>query len=397
MNRLIVICIGLSFICDSVRGQDIVLKKGVVIDSLAVSDTQGESFALYLPNSYQPEALSPIVFIFDPGGRGKSGVSPFVSAAEKYGHILVCSNNSRNGPQKENFEIANRLTNHIFNNFNIADDQLYIAGFSGGSRLATTIAVLTNTFAGVIACGAGFSSSIAQIPSDQNFAYAAIIGDSDFNYRELHRNKTYLNKIGFENTLFTFKGEHRWPPKEEILNAFNWLNLKYVKKKGNPNTNLLLSQLKTELQTTKNLEKEKRYLPAAENYSRILDTYASFFELDSVANLYAALRKKSAYVSALKSAQKSLEQEKSISERLYDKLFADLKNPEKAKIKSWEKEVGKLNTLANKGNTVTQLMVGRVKKGLLAACYERVYFSGGKNSSEKELAQSIRKLLFPKP
>ncbi|MGB5226730.1 MAG: hypothetical protein WBN55_00600, partial [Eudoraea sp.] len=71
---------------------------GKLTDSIPVANTTNETFALYLPTSFVTSQASPILFIFEPAGRGRLGVETFIEASETYGHILVCSNNSRNGP-----------------------------------------------------------------------------------------------------------------------------------------------------------------------------------------------------------------------------------------------------------------------------------------------------------
>ena len=118
-------------------------EKSVLIDSIPVSNAVEETFALYLPEAYDAQVLSPILFIFEPAGRGKVGINAFIEAAEAYNYILVCSNNARNGPYDRNFAIASRLFTHVFSRFNIKEKGIYLAGFSGGSRLASSIAALT--------------------------------------------------------------------------------------------------------------------------------------------------------------------------------------------------------------------------------------------------------------
>ena len=56
---------------------------------------------------YEPEKPSPAIFIFEPMARGKIGIQPFISAAEQYGYILICSNNSKNGPYDLNLTLTN--------------------------------------------------------------------------------------------------------------------------------------------------------------------------------------------------------------------------------------------------------------------------------------------------
>ena len=105
---------------------------GEIVDSIAVSKTSNETFALYLPSNHKPNTLSPIVFIFDPAARGKIGIHPFIKAAEKYNYILICSNNSKNGPYDQNIKIASRLYDKVFSDFSINPKRVYTAGFSGG-------------------------------------------------------------------------------------------------------------------------------------------------------------------------------------------------------------------------------------------------------------------------
>ena len=123
-----------------------VFDRGKIIDSVFINGNSGESFALYVPNNYDVSAQTPIVFIFDPSARGKTGIHPFVPASEKYGYLLVCSNDTKNGPYQTNYDIANRLFERVFLKFNIDENRIYAAGFSGGSRLAANIALLTGPY-----------------------------------------------------------------------------------------------------------------------------------------------------------------------------------------------------------------------------------------------------------
>ena len=88
--------------------------KGKIIDSILVKGTENESFQLYLPKTYNSTKNSAIIFIYEPAARGSIGIKPFIPAAEKYNYILVCSNNSKNGPYDDNFGIANRLFDYVF-------------------------------------------------------------------------------------------------------------------------------------------------------------------------------------------------------------------------------------------------------------------------------------------
>lgn len=170
------------------------LEKGVLYDSIWVDAKLGESFALYLPNKYNQEIASPAVFIFEPMARGSVGIEPFIKAAETYGYILICSNDSKNGPYEINYAVANNLFPKVLSMFKIDPKRIYTAGFSGGARLASSIAVQSNKIAGVISCGAAFNLKSRGLPSTQSFSYACLMGDEDMNYNELQFTNSYLKK-----------------------------------------------------------------------------------------------------------------------------------------------------------------------------------------------------------
>src|SRR6056297_2408070 len=75
-----------------VTAQEYSVKKGVVVDSLKLADTLSDTYALYLPTSFSNTKKWPVLFVFDPHGRGKAAAQLFKSAAEEQDYIVVASN-----------------------------------------------------------------------------------------------------------------------------------------------------------------------------------------------------------------------------------------------------------------------------------------------------------------
>ena len=69
---------------------------GTVHGSVTATADPSNSYALYLPSAYSPVKRWPLLLVFDPFARGEVSVKLFHEAAEKYGFIVVGSNNSRN-------------------------------------------------------------------------------------------------------------------------------------------------------------------------------------------------------------------------------------------------------------------------------------------------------------
>src|SRR5438309_3736361 len=106
-SRLVFPLLLLWFLGTALWAQE--LKPGEIHASVAVQADSSYSYALYLPSSYTPQKPWPILLAFDPFGHGLSPVKLFQKGAEKYGFIVVGSNNSRNFSDPSN---AIRLTWH---------------------------------------------------------------------------------------------------------------------------------------------------------------------------------------------------------------------------------------------------------------------------------------------
>ncbi|MFD0861464.1 TPR end-of-group domain-containing protein [Sungkyunkwania multivorans] len=290
-----------------VMGQPATYEKGRVIDSIAIKGSADETYALYLPEKFDASQLSAILFVFDPLARGKVGVGTFTAAADKYNYILVCSNNTRNGPYERNFAITNRLFDHIFAQFNIDEQQIYTAGFSGGSRLACSIAVLTNAIQGVIGCGAGFSMNSPQMPSiNSNFSYVGLVGNRDMNYQEMFRVKDWLDQFSLKNEIITYEDEHRWPPEEQILRAFDWLELQAYKKGIRAkDTNVIVAAFKRNHDVAAQAMASDDLLLAVSEYERILRNFSGDLAVDSISAKVKRLKKDRRY-KKLEKAKKGL-------------------------------------------------------------------------------------------
>jgi len=205
------------------------VQKGVIIQRLDCSLDPGQSYALYVPSGYTDATAWPILYCFDPGAQGVSPVEAFRDGAEKFGYIVAGSNNSRNGPIAVSTAAINAIWRDTHARFNINDNRIYAAGFSGGARVAFQFGyALPGKIAGVVACGAGFPTNI--VPSRSTpFVVFATVGTADFNYPELVRLARALDSAGIPNKLRVFDGPHQWAPKDLAAEAIEWMQLQAMK------------------------------------------------------------------------------------------------------------------------------------------------------------------------
>ncbi|HBB89155.1 MAG TPA: hypothetical protein DC047_16230 [Blastocatellia bacterium] len=220
------------------------LPRGQVIESVTTKADPQQSYALYLPSGYTPEKKWPMLYAFDPAARGKLPVSLFKEAAEKFGYIVVGSNNSKNGIQVG--PVIQAVLEDTSGRFAIDPQRVYSTGFSGGARIAFALAGSNpGAVAGVIACSAGFPRTAAP-SSDLSFVVFATTGTEDFNYPEMQQLKRKLDDASMQNRLAVFSGEHDWPPADLAMQAIAWMELQAMKKGSRAKDEALIDQLLAE-------------------------------------------------------------------------------------------------------------------------------------------------------
>ena len=197
------------------------------ITRVVTVDDPAQSYALYLPSKYSPDRRWPVIYAFDPFARGKTAVEVYREAAEKYGYIVVGSNNAKNGPTAAELEAAQAMWNDTHHRLAIDKDRVYVTGLSGGARAATTFALYCYTcaVAGVIAHGATYPVNQKQ-PGNDHFLYYVAIGDQDFNYPEVVALRRKKDEAGAPYKIKVYPGPHQWAPPEIATDALEWLELK---------------------------------------------------------------------------------------------------------------------------------------------------------------------------
>jgi hypothetical protein len=380
------------------NSQDKAWTPGHIQDSVLIQNHPEESYALYLPSEYKSNQERPVVYIFDPLARGKQAIQHFVLAAEKYNLILICSNNAQNGPYDRNIDIANRLFESTFQSFRFDTNRIYIAGFSGGARFATSIAVLTNKFAGVIACGAGFSNNRVNRPARINqFSYLGIIGNKDMNFQELLEGKQYLDQINLSNHVIQFDGEHKWPPDSVILDGFNWLQLEAYKKGIVPiNHRHILNMYSDDIQKAKSYSRSNSLLKAYQTYQDVTKNYSSFINTDSVRSIMKELKRQKAFKKQKKQRNKAYQREKQLISEYYNLLTKQLNGLQDSDFYYWQREIKKLNKFKTSKNKELQNAGYRLLEKLWVWGYETGLNLIDKNQYHKAIfAHRIMKIVKP--
>lgn len=204
------------------------LKKGEVISSVISDQDASQSYALYLPRNYNDSLKFPVIIFFDPHAGGSTPVSMYQSLAEKFGYVLMGSNNSKNGMQFEQTNaIVNSLVNEATKRYSIDKQGISLAGFSGGAKVTLVGAANHSELLSVIYCGAVIPfDNIQQLSPALGFA-----GERDMNYTEVMASGSTLNEKKINHVIIEWNGKHEWPDSLTFEDAFYWCSFNAMRKK----------------------------------------------------------------------------------------------------------------------------------------------------------------------
>lgn len=372
--------LSLVFIFQAFTSQSILLSqvfaKDQVADTVLCHNTKGQSYSLYVPLQYDNKKSWPVILIFDPAARGRTGVNAFIEAGRKYGFILACSNNSRNGPIGDNFTAASAMLNDVEERFTLDQKRIYAAGFSGGSRFAMAFATKEKRLSGIIGCGAGLPNDRNYLPSaNSDFLYYGMAGNLDMNYLEMHDLPVFLsNQTRVISYFRTFSGGHQWPGSDLITEAVEWILMQTMNRKIIPADQTFLSDIQNKTHNLINSD-----LSGGNQADAIM--YMQFAERDFSGTPFATRMtqiltdpgKSSEYRKATRKWNKMAATEQEEKEKCQSYLSKILNSgsvPDSAST-WWKKETSSLTRLRDKDSPENSQMASRVLNFISILCSEQ--------------------------
>jgi len=300
---------------------DLSVPTGKVIEDVHCSNDAGQSYALYLPSNYSATRAWPIIYAFDPLARGKLPVNLFKDAAEKYGYIVVGSNNSRNFSLDDSLKSANAIWNDTHLRFAIDERQTYTAGFSGGARVAGLIAVNCPQckIAGVIAQGAGYWEP-GHPPSGPSL-YFLTVGDEDFNWPEVIGVRRERESAGTPYRVRVFAGPHQWAPKPLLQEAIEWLRLKSMQAGiRKTDTTFVEEEFSRALAEARDAEKQNDAIAELNAYRLLVSDFHGLKDVGEYERKLAALKSSPTLKDALKKEQELIDEQHALTRETSMKL-----------------------------------------------------------------------------
>lgn len=218
---------------------------GKLIEKVSLASNPLESYALYVPSSYQVGKTYPLILFFDPHGSGSYPVSLYRSWAEEFGFILAGSNDSKNGLDMQVVTgIGDRALDDIITRLPVNQNMISLCGFSGGARVASQIASRRPEVSYLAMSGA---TQPFATPSHK-LMVLIFAGNEDMNYTDLIAASEQFNKdaYSYSHLLLEFSGKHAWPDTSTMRELFYSVLLNGMKDKGLKKDEELIAKYKAE-------------------------------------------------------------------------------------------------------------------------------------------------------
>jgi dienelactone hydrolase len=352
------------------------LPPGKVVEKVVCAKAPTQSYAVYLPSNYSATQIWPILYAFDPGARGPLPVNRFQQAAEKYGWIVVGSNNSQNASMQQSLESWVAMWEDTHQRFSLDAKRIYLTGFSGGARTAIYFAkACRNCAAGVIAGGAGFPIGVTP-SSDLQFAIYGIAGFDDFNFPELRNLDGALSKVGVTHFMDSWDGRHEWFPSAVAKIAVEWMEVQAMKAGRRSRDEKVLAEIwQNQIARAKAFEEAKRALDAYRVYASLAETFTGLQDGKELTDLNERVKRLAdtrEVKDPLKDERQQLEKQQEFTQEIYGLISERTVSPDPVVENRLRSRLAELRNSSNSGvDNGERRVARRVLEGLRIGLFER--------------------------
>jgi hypothetical protein len=333
-------------------------------------------YEVYIPQSNKSQGKLPLLVILDPHAAGKSALGKFKQAADRYPAILVASDLVKNG--YTGYDNAIRMLIEDVRHKYPAGETVFIAGFSGGARMALGFA-MNSRLNGLILCGA--LAGADQIRSI-HCPIISISGMDDFNFVETAQFLFKEQSIPANLKIELTNASHDWPDSLLLADAFGFL---YLSTRTQDIIAVSASQLKEFNQHQHSriemMTQRDDFLNAAQ-VARNMSSTTPFNSDKSFISAYTDLKANPSFISQLNRLQNCLNLEINARQSYLDAFMT------KDSL-WWKKEIGSINQkVSTEQDPFTIDMYRRMKGYWGIACY-----SLGKQAVIEQNADKLNRIV----
>ncbi|APG60167.1 hypothetical protein [Christiangramia salexigens] len=330
--------------------QDFKIAKGAVTDSLPVPGVNGATYSVYLPSDYNPEKKWPVIFIFDPEGRGRTTANLIRSAAEEQGYLIASSNiHLKSQPIDSIIKKATSMINGFVSTFPVDTRLAYAAGMSEGAQVASAMPLIYNGMAGILAIGNSFLNT-EYITKKNPYMFIGLGGTKDYMIYKMEEYLSYYDKLDFPTEVYYFDGKQdQWPETKMMYNAIGGFSLQAMRSGlRNKDDELIKKLYDTEIAYIESLRRTRNYYDAFEHLERMEEKYEDFGFEDDLKDRMKSIKRTDGFKAQRREFREIVAFEKQQQAEYEYLLSNDIATANFQNIGWWAFQVDELNKLKEK-------------------------------------------------
>ncbi|MFZ9031701.1 MAG: alpha/beta hydrolase [Robiginitalea sp.] len=362
-----------------IQAQQLVLRKGVVLDSLPVQDSVASELKLYLPRNFETNRTWPLIFICTENGKAIQTLRFMTEAAEDNGYILATSEAIQDTiPLTEKVLRINSGLEKLKEYLPVDLNRIYTAGYDLSGQLAVLIPSLIRPVRGVLAIGSNVPS-LELIKDRGSYEFVGIMGRSDYLYPYLRSIEEDLDQKKISNHVLYHTGGHEWPESKYLGYGMQFLTLMAMKdSNASRDSAFIRSRYGEFLDYLVDLESRGEFLLAMDQIEEGLSLYEGLINTDLLKDKRRDLRKNSTYKGQKREWEQVRLQEIILTEDYTFYLQEDVSSFNLNNLGWWNYQMGKIIKFKDSSRKEEKLMGQRLEGYLnaLIADYINAYGNG---------------------
>ncbi|PWL38217.1 alpha/beta hydrolase [Flagellimonas aquimarina] len=295
MKKKYVLLFLIVFMLQHGFSQQMVLKKGTILDALPVQDSIPDTFSLYLPTDFTTEKKWPLLLIFDLEGKEKQALSMFVQAAEDEGYVLAAPRVLDSISLSNSIVKAGKVLSKVVGMLPIHRERIYTAGASSGARFANLVPVFIKDVKGVVSIGSSIANT-ELLNVKRPFHFIGITNKNDFNFTEILAAKKVLDRFRFPNQVLLHEEQTEWPNIGYLKKSLQLFTLAAMAKGfAVRDSSYIEKALREDIIKVNRLKNAQKLLLAERYLGEMMSIYGAHKNLDSLRQIQKNIRKDQRY------------------------------------------------------------------------------------------------------
>ena len=350
-------------------GQQLVLKKGKIIDSLKIHDSIPDTFSLYLPKKFVTEKNWPLLLVIDLDEKEKQTASLFVEGAEKEGYVVAAVGIEDSLSLTKNMVKTKQVLERLWQLLPIQKSRIYVAGRDSGARYASLTPLFLSSVNGVISIGSSISNTDA-LNLKRPFHFIGIVGKNNYAFNELLTTQKVLTRLKFPNQILVYDEKREFPDTALMEKALQIFTLRAMGKNQVAKDSAYVERAFDEdFQKVNSLRSRQKMLLAEQYLGEMLSMYGPHKNLDSLRQVLKEVRKNKTFRAMRRAENATFFKESLLKDEYGYDMEEDVRTHNFNNLGWWNYQMEELDKFIN-GNSVFEKQMGHRLKGFVNALAE---------------------------